>query len=37
MGDFFPHIVLPFTKNRDAFYDVLHCVLRRNALRFTKQ
>jgi len=35
MGDIFPHFALRFTKNYDAFYDVLQSVLRRNTLHFT--
>jgi hypothetical protein len=34
MGDIFLHFALCFTKNYDAFCDVLQSVLRRNALRF---
>ena len=33
----FPHIALYFTKNFDEFCDVLQCVLRYIALRFTKK
>ena len=35
MGDNFPYITLHFAKEFDAFFDVLQCVLRYIALRFT--
>ena len=35
MGEIVTHIVLNFPRYFNAFYDVLHCVLRCFALRFT--